>query len=34
MWTLRTTGGTDGNDATPTVLIIYEDENILHSEQG
>lgn len=23
MWTPRTTGGTDRNDATPTVLIVY-----------
>ena len=26
MWTLRTTGGTDGNDATPVVLIVKYDE--------
>lgn len=25
MWTLRTTGGTDGNDATPTVLIVKDE---------
>ena len=25
MWTLRTTGGTDRNDATPVIMIIYDE---------
>lgn len=25
MWTLRTTGGTDRSDATPVIMIIYDE---------
>ena len=28
MWTLRTSGGTEGDDRTPIVAIVYGAENI------